>query len=151
MSLADGISPQYQQNPQLQTIARRLIRKYPEHFGHLDADRMLFLMEITGSDNKNIADCRRVTQPWRDLLYSLGVDADWMITFYSVHCEGKGKAFLAAVMFHEMLHCGEDGKVVKHDVQDFHLVLHHLGLNWQRDAELPDITRRKITNVRRSI
>ena len=44
------------------------------------------------------------------------------------------------IIFHELLHVHEDGdKLVKHDCEDFNVLLDAAGLNWVSNKSLPDI------------
>jgi predicted metallopeptidase len=131
-------------DPTMRPLAQRVIRAYPNLLGHIDIDRLLFYHEITGCASNAVAKCRRIVPPYRDILRAAGIDADWIIEFYSVHTDGKSTNYLQVLMLHELLHIGEDGKIVKHNIQDFRSVLKLAGIDWGYDQDVPDITRKKI-------
>jgi len=55
------------------------------------------------------------------------------------------KAQKVAVIFHELLHqdC-EIGKIVKHDVEDFRMMVSKLGVDWFNKSDLPDLLETKV-------
>ena len=52
----------------------------------------------------------------------------------------------AAILFHELLHVHPEGeKTVRHDTEDFAIMLDKLGVRWHNKGEaLPDLTRDKV-------
>jgi len=135
----------------MRTMAERLISAYPQEFGHIEFDRVLFYQEITGEPDKggSAARCRKIQPIFRQALADAGVEADWIIEFYSAATADKGERWLAILMFHELRHIGFDGKLVKHDLEDFIQVLQLAGILWYttEEKDLPDIITEKLLAV----
>ena len=50
-----------------------------------------------------------------------------------------------AVIFHELTHIdSEVGKTVKHDIEDFRIMVDKLGVDWFNDPELPNLLTKKV-------
>ncbi len=131
-------------SPDMKKLAERVIKAYPDEFGHIEIERVLFLHEISGSKIRWAGFCREVMPPYGDLLAIQGVHVDWIIEFYSCATEGKSDRWLQILMYHELMHIGVDGKARYHDLEEFSDVLHLAGIDWIEDEGLPDIVRKKI-------
>lgn len=144
MPIKLSASMEYIPDKGMRRLAERVAIKYPELFEHIDLDRVLFYREVTGKASGAAGICRKISTPYRQILRDLGLDAEFIIEFYSASTEGKSKEWEAILMFHELQHIGEDGKLVEHDVEDFYSVLNNVGVDWTADRNLPDILKKKI-------
>lgn len=139
---------EFEPDQSMRRLARRIIQAYPQLFGHIELKRVLFYHETTGADSAYAGVCRPILPPYKSILARKGIDADWIIEFYSYHTQGKSSQWTTILMFHELIHITPEGeRPVRHDVEDFSLVLHMAGVDWARgDRELPDILSKRIRN-----
>jgi predicted metallopeptidase len=121
--------------PDLEEIAEKLIEKYPETLGHLSVDRISFFWDTESKPKNTLARCTKVS----DLMKStFGNTRDFVIVFYKQKFEDMTPAQLNITIFHELLHCGEDGDIIEHDVQDFVLIAATFGVLWSSDSLVRD-------------
>jgi len=115
-------------------IAQRLINKYPQNFGNFDINKILFLKE-TSKSPKKYAETRKVTPP-----YTFMTSVKFIITVYEPCIVSMNDAQLHLLMLHELMHIDEDfEKLVKHDLEDFKVIISKYGATWDIDPNLPDI------------
>lgn len=135
---------------EMRKIAERVVRAYPEVFGHVNLARVAFMWETTGEEAKCGRDrvaaggCFKVKSIFRDLLSQHGGRYDFIIAFFSSECEGKSLEWRQLLMYHELRHIDEDGKIYEHEIEDFVDVLEMGGIRWTDDQNVPDIIHRKI-------
>jgi predicted metallopeptidase len=128
----------------LRNLADRIIKAYPEHFDHIELERVYFCTEVNGKPSGACAVCHKVNKLTRDLLIHVGYEYDFLIAFFSEATDGKSEKWLQILMFHELLHIGPSGKLVDHDIEEFLEVIEMAGSRWQADKNLPDIVKKKI-------
>ena len=135
----------FRQAPELREIAKQIQENWAVKWKlfHIDLNRVGFLYESSCEETKYAGECRQVGQPWKGLLEDAGIDWDYVIEVYGFHAEGKSREWLQILLYHEMRHIGFDGKLVKHNIEDFRDVLLEFGLDWHADKELPDILKLK--------
>jgi predicted metallopeptidase len=131
-------------DPALRKLAGRVVKAYPEHFDHIDLDRVEFCMEVNGKPSGANAICQKISVLVGDVIASRSKPLDFIIAFFSEAVEGKSDEWLTILMFHELLHIDPTGALVEHDIEDFMSVLDMVGHHWQNDKNLPDIIRKKI-------
>lgn len=141
---------EFEVNREMRKIAERVTRAYPEVFGHIDISRVAFLYELTGKPatygrNRTAAGvCIKPKSVFRDLLLMHGAEYDYIVVFFSEACEGRSVEWLQLLMYHELRHIGEDGKLVEHEIEGFLDEFDLAGTRWGFDENLPDIVRKKI-------
>ena len=144
---------EFEQNAKMRQIAERVTRAYPEVFGHIDVSRIAFLYELTGKPakygrNRTAAGvCIKPKSVFRDLLLMHGAEYWYIIAFFGEACEGRSLEWLQLLMYHELRHIGEDGKLVEHEIEGFLDEFDLAGTRWGYDQDLPDIVRKKISLV----
>lgn len=115
-------------------MAQKIINKYPQNFGNFDINKILFLKETTKSPKK-YAETRKVVSP-----YTFITSVKFIITIYEPCVCSMNDAQLHLLMLHELMHIDEDfEKLVKHDLEDFKVIIAKYGANWDIDNNLPDI------------
>ena len=135
---------QFEPDESMRALAEKVAGAYRQYLPHIDTDRILFYRESLGCMSRADAKCRMITEPYKSILQSKGLDADWIIEFYSVHTAHKSENYLAVLMLHELMHIGGNGKLVDHDIQDFRDILRGVGAEWAADRDIPDILTDKI-------
>ena len=113
-------------------IAEKLCDKYPNEFGHLDLDRVAFLrknVKAKAGRKRKFASCMAIPVPAASFS-----PVSWIIVtngenFTTLPLDKKQK-----VIYHELIHIPdtmEEGKVVKHNIEDFKSCLDKFGgPNW---------------------
>lgn len=65
-----------------------------------------------------------------------GIPADFTITIFEPNVECLTEEQLKIVMFHELLHIGEDYEsVTPHDLEDFKYIIDRFGVDWAKKEE----------------
>ena len=85
------------------------------------------------------ADCEKVADSKR-----WAIDADFVITVYSINAGGMTEEQKKILILHELMHAGVDitkkGEVRKfiipHSIQDFDYIIKTYGMNWCNDGQL---------------
>ena len=73
------------------------------------------------------------------------VNTRYIIELYCTDWNTWSKAQKESVIFHELLHPDyEVGKIVKHDVEDFQIMIDKLGCNWFGNKDLPSLLETKV-------
>ena len=115
-------------------IAQKIINKYPQNFGNFDINKIMFLRETSKSPNK-YAETRKVTSP-----YNFITSVKFIITIYEPCICQMTDAQLHLLILHELMHIDEDfDKLVKHDLEDFKVLVSKYGPAWDIDPNLEDI------------
>ena len=124
----------YEQAEDIKQIAEKLINKFPNNFSMFDADQILFLLETTKSPKK-YADVKKVTPP-----YTYITNVKFIITVYEKNILEFSDAQLHALILHELMHIDENfDKIVKHDLEDFRVIVDLFGSNWDTNPDIKDI------------
>jgi hypothetical protein len=114
-------------------IAEQLINKYQTTLGHIDVDQILFLGESEKSPKK-YADIQLVKSP-----YTFITNYKFIMTVYEPKIIGFTPAQLNILVMHELMHIDSDfEKLVKHDIEDFSILLQTYGVNWDTDPNVVD-------------
>ena len=122
-----------------QEIADAIIEKFPISMGHIEIDKVLFLVE-TEKTPKKYADCRKVSYP-----YDFLSDYKFIIIFYENNIQVMSEAQQNMLCFHELLHIDDDfNSIRKHDLEDFRVLVGKYGSNWDIDSNLPNILSRDV-------
>lgn len=59
-----------------------------------------------------------------------GIPADFTITIFKPNVQGMTGGQLRILMFHELLHIGEDYELAPHDLEDFRYIVDQFGVDW---------------------
>lgn len=88
-----------------------------------------------------IAVCRRVTPQMQAILAQYKANVKFAIELYGSDWQAMPNAKRQAVLFHELLHIPApvDNGLVKHDVEDFDIMVQALGTKWFKADALPEI------------
>ena len=120
-------------NQVYQDIADQLINKYQTTLGHIDTSQILFLEEDEKAPKK-YADIQIVKSP-----YTFLTNYKFIMTIYSPKTIGMTDAQLHVLIMHELFHIDENfEKLVKHDCEDFSVILSTYGIDWDTNPNTPD-------------
>ena len=65
-----------------------------------------------------------------------GIPADFTITIFQPNTEGMTKKQLKILLFHELLHIGQDyDSINSHDINDFKYIVARFGADWAKVEE----------------
>ena len=64
---------------------------------------------------------------------------DFIITIYEPNVMDLTDGQLQMLLYHELLHIGEDGRLRPHNVQDFHEIIGKHGIDWIDNDSLEEI------------
>ena len=130
----------YRHREDLRDLAARLCEKFPSRLGNVYPTQIAFL--TNGEDkpvNKGrraLAKCFRLS-PREEFLTGY----THVVEFYTWHTSHLSANQLTLLLYHELLHIGEEGKLQAHDVEEFGEVIDTFGrevLDY-RNERLPDI------------
>lgn len=123
--------------PDLERLASRFMAEYPEKFAHIGNIRLAVLWKAKGGKSRGqlrLGQCAKssgLAKYWGENDFTIWLAAD--------HLRGDTQERIASVLFHELLHIGEDddtGEVilVGHDLEFFFSEVQERGL-WRSELE----------------
>ena len=125
-------------NENYRKIAEQLIQSEPELEYIKDSKVSIIYLESdqakkSGPDRLVLGECEKVAAKNR-----WAIPADFTITVYKNNCIGLTQEQLRMVLNHELLHVGivltpdggEDYNIVKHDLEDFKIIIDKYGTDW---------------------
>ena len=131
-------------NESYRPIAAALIKKYPE-LKHIAVDSILFV-EDTESAKKNkgqivFAQIGTIPEKWSDIVYQIsGQPFDYLLEIYRLNIMQMSREQIYALIYHELRHIGEDGKIIDHEINDWINMVEKLGVNWNvTKGSIPDL------------
>lgn len=126
----------YGQAPDIKELAEEIIEVKEDLF-HIRDYEVGFLCSDTEKKANGClvyADCTKTNGL---LKYYSGFD--FIITIYEPNVMDLTDGQLQVLLYHELLHIGEDGKLRQHTVQDFHEIIYQYSLDWIEDDSLEPI------------
>jgi len=138
----------YEEVVEAREIIQKLCDQYPDELWAVRPDTIITLgvsnKERPKSSNK-MASIRPLKGATKALMQINNVNIRYLIELYWSDYNEWNNAQKAAVIFHELIHIdSEVGKTVKHDVEDFRIMVDKLGVNWFNDADLPNLLVTKV-------
>lgn len=95
--------------------------------------------------SNKLAVCKPIKGVNKSLMQINNISTRYVIELYFSDYNQWNNSQKIAVLFHELLHIdSEIGKTVKHDVEDFRIMVDKLGVDWFNDPELPNILAEKV-------
>jgi hypothetical protein len=120
-------------NQTYKDIADALIAKYPQNFGQIDTDQILFLCEDEKSPAK-YAEIQKVKSP-----YTFVTSYKFIMIVYSPKTIAMTQAQINLLIMHELCHIDQDfEKLVKHDLEDFVSLCSIYGCDWDVNPMVKD-------------
>ena len=94
-----------------------------------------------GKKNNTLAKVRTIRGSERAVLQLNNVPVRYIIELYWSDWNDWKERFKQWIILHELLHiCNEEGKLVRHDSEDFKIILDAVGVNWaQPNSQLPNL------------
>jgi len=129
-------------------MIEKLCKMYPDELWAVRPNTIT-VFGVTNKDkpknNKVLATIKPIKGSYKTLIQSHKIEARYIIEVYFSEYNAWSEAQKAAVLFHELLHVdAELGCTVKHDIEDFGLMLDKLGVGYIRNKNLPNLLKEKI-------
>lgn len=138
----------YEKVTDAQEFIEKLCEKYPNELWAIRPNNITVLgvsnKERSKSNNK-LATCRPINGVEKALMQINNIETRYVIEFYFSDWNEWSRSQKLAILFHELLHISSElGKTVRHDVEDFRIMVDKLGVNWFKDPKLPDLLSDKV-------
>ena len=138
----------YEEVTEARKIVQDLCSEYPDEMWAIRPDTIITL----GVSNKErpkgstkLASIRPLKGATKALMQINNVGVRYLIELYWSDWNKWTEAQKNAVIFHELLHVdNEIGKTVKHDIEDFRMMVDKLGVDWFNDTDLPNLLLNKV-------
>lgn len=132
----------YIKDPDVESIARDLVTKYPELLDHINPEQLLYVREISRSQKTKPGNCRPVKPPYN----LLNTDVMYIIVIYfRSGWDDLTFAQKAALVMHQLLHIAPefDGSLLQHDISDWAFLVDNLGSDYLENSQIPDLRERE--------
>jgi predicted metallopeptidase len=127
-------------------IIKKLCEKQPSVLWAIGDSKYIVVMGIEDKErskkNKTLAKIKPVRGTEKAIYQINQIPYRYIIEVYWSDWNLWSHKERAAILFHELLHIHPEGeKTVKHDCEDFRIVLDKLGVDWfKKGSALPDLT-----------
>jgi len=125
-------------------IVVKLQQRYPKVLWAVIPEQVVVL-GVTNKERpktmRKLAKITRITPAYKALIRQLRGKVKYFIEVYFSDWHAWSNARRQWVIFHELVHIPgpDESGLVKHDVEDFELVLDAVGLSWFERESLPDL------------
>ena len=130
----------FRRRDDLRDLSALLVKRYPGRLGNVFPTQIAFLVNTEDKPvNKGRAALAKTFRLSARYEYLTGYTH--VVEFYSQNTEHLTNRQLTLLLYHELLHIGEEGKLQGHDVEEFGEIVDTFGrqvLDYRRD-DLPDI------------
>jgi len=138
----------YEVITEAEEIVKQLKEQYPDELWAIRPE-IITVLGVTNKDrpknSKKLASVRSIKGTTKALMVLNRVNTRYIIELYCTDWNTWSKAQKESVIFHELLHPDyEVGKIVKHDVEDFQIMIDKLGCNWFGNKDLPSLLETKV-------
>ena len=138
----------YEEVIEAKDIIKDLCEKYPDELWAVRPETIITL----GVSNKErpkgsskLASIRPLKGATKALMRINNVRVRYLIELFWSDWNKWTDSQKVAVIFHELIHIdNEVGKTVKHDVEDFMIMVDKLGVDWFNDSSLPNLLFTKV-------
>lgn len=128
----------YKKYEKIRPAAEKLARKYSRLLASdLDISTICFCKVSGSGRSRFLARCYRVIEPYYTIMdekymFIILYNTDKMKLMMDIaKLSKKGRTdYIKAITLHELMHIGEEGSLVKHDIEDFSILLRRFGINW---------------------
>lgn len=138
----------YDRMPEAEEIINALCIKYADVLWAVRPGQVAVLgitnKERTSSNN-TLAKCVTIRGINRQVCKLYEVPVRWVLELYCADWQKWSHEMRQWLLFHELLHIApEEGKSVKHDIEDFAIILDAVGILWQDAKDLPNLLREDV-------
>lgn len=131
-------------NESYRPIAQALVKKY-EELKHIAVESILFIEDTESAKKSNgqiiFAQIGAIPEKWSDIVYQTsGQPFDYLMEIFKINTAMMSREQIIALIYHELRHIGEDGKIKSHDIEDWTNMVEKLGLDWgSTRASIPNL------------
>ncbi len=120
-------------------IAEKLIEKFTE-IRHINPHKILFIEDTDWEEKKTTGRTWMARTKIANKEFTDMTGYDYIIEFREFYTERMQKEQIVALVYHELRHIGTDGKLVKHDIEDWENMVATLGVDWATTlGDIPDL------------
>jgi len=138
----------YSTIPEAETVIKELCEKYPDELWQVRPD-MVSVLAVENKKRPEKSDTLARVVPIKGVEKALmqinNVNTRYVIELYWSDWNEWGQNLRQWIMFHELLHiCKDIGKTVKHDCEDFRMIIDKAGVDWVNRKDLPNMLLEKV-------
>lgn len=138
----------YEEVTDAKEMIEKLCKTYPEELWAV-RPQLVTVLGVSNKErsenNRKLAVCRPIKGVDKALMQINNINTRYVIELYFSDWNQWSVRQKLAVLFHELLHIdSEVGKTVRHDVEDFRLMVDKLGVNWFDSDDLPNLLDEKV-------
>jgi len=125
-------------------IIKKLCEKQPDVLWCINNPSMVAVYGIENKErsdkNKTLAKVKPIKGSEKFVMLDNNIPIRYLIELYWNDWREWTERQRQWIMFHELLHIHHEiGKTIKHDCEDFKIILDKVGVNWVNSKELPDL------------
>ena len=125
-------------------IVSGLCKKYPDVFWAITNPDIVMVLGIEnkerGKKNKTLAKIKSVKAEEKTILRENNIPVRYIITLYYSDWNEWNEKKKQWIIFHELLHIHHEvGKLIKHDISDWKILVDKVGVSWIDSDTLPDL------------
>ncbi|MFW5803998.1 MAG: putative metallopeptidase, partial [bacterium] len=122
----------YEKVPDAQELIENLCKEYPNELWAVRPNTVTVLgisNKERSKSNHKLATCRPINGAEKALMQINNIATRYIIELYFSDWNNWSRSQKLAILFHELLHIDNElGKTVRHDVQDFKIMVDKLGV-----------------------
>jgi predicted metallopeptidase len=139
----------YSRVTEAEEIVKSLCTKYPEVLWCVSNPEIVAVMGIENKErsekNKTLAKIKPIKGSEKAILQINNIPVRYIIELYWNDFREWKERKKQWIIFHELLHIHHEiGKTIKHDSEDFRILLDRVGVNWVNSETLPDLINDKV-------
>jgi predicted metallopeptidase len=139
----------YSRVTEAEEIVKSLCKKYPEVLWCVSNPEIVAVMGIENKErsekNKTLAKIKPIKGSEKAILQINNIHVRYIIELYWNDFREWKERKKQWIIFHELLHIHHEiGKTIKHDSEDFRILLDRVGVNWVNSETLPDLINDKV-------
>lgn len=120
-------------------IAEKLIEKFAE-IRYINPHKILFIEDTDWAKKETTGRTWMARTKIANKEFTDMTGYDYIIEFREFYTERMQKEQIVALVYHELRHIGVDGKLVKHDIEDWENMVATLGVDWATTlGDIPDL------------
>jgi predicted metallopeptidase len=125
-------------------IISNLCKKYPDIFWTITNPDIVVVLGIENKErskkNKTLAKIKSVKAEEKTILRENNIPVRYIVTLYYSDWNNWQPKTKQWILFHELLHIHQEfGKMIKHDINDWKILVDKVGVSWINSENLPDL------------
>lgn len=125
-------------------IAAQLVKKF-EELRHIKPSKILFIEDMDYEDPENGKPQWRAKISKANKQFTVMTGYEYILETRNYFIERMQREQIIALIYHELRHIGQDGDMVKHDIEDWNNMIATLGTDWATtQAKIKDLLEDKI-------